>query len=158
MQRWEESEKRKAEERISEKREDPGAQKGRNVAKHCFSKCFVAPDGPKVALLKPRVRSHLGRWEINNCTPLWRSTCRSQNAQNTSCSERFWKLSCWTSARRCGAKDMAKAPHVRNIFGSWDEPKKRLKVKSLSQPQIIVIPCGGLLNGTHMFLWGLAYW
>jgi hypothetical protein len=35
MQRWEESEKRKAEERITEKREDPGAQKGRNVAKHC---------------------------------------------------------------------------------------------------------------------------
>ena len=41
-QRWEESEKRREEERISQKRqfqktEDPGARKGRKVAKHCFS-------------------------------------------------------------------------------------------------------------------------
>jgi len=39
-QRWEESEKRRAEERRSEKRkskkkEDAGARKGSNVAKHC---------------------------------------------------------------------------------------------------------------------------
>ena len=41
-QRWEESEKRREEERISQKRqfqktEDPGARKGRKVAKHGFS-------------------------------------------------------------------------------------------------------------------------
>ena len=33
-----------------------------------------------------------------------RSTFRSQNAQSTSASEHFWKLRCWKSARRCGAK------------------------------------------------------
>ena len=36
-----------------------------------------------------------------------RSTFRSQNVQNTSASENFWKLSCQKSARPCGAKHIA---------------------------------------------------
>ena len=36
-----------------------------------FFQCFVAPEGRKVGSLKRRVRSHLARWEIKNCTPLW---------------------------------------------------------------------------------------
>ena len=36
-----------------------------------FFQCFVAPEG-KVGSLKRRVRSHLGRWEMKNCAPLWR--------------------------------------------------------------------------------------
>ena len=35
-------------------------------------------------------------------------TLRSQNVQSTSVSERFWKLTCPKSARRCGAKHMSK--------------------------------------------------
>ena len=37
-----------------------------------FFQWFVAPEGPKVGSLKRRVRSELARWEMNNCTPLWR--------------------------------------------------------------------------------------
>ena len=37
-----------------------------------FFHWFVAPEGRKVGSLKRRVRSHLGRWEMKNCTPLWR--------------------------------------------------------------------------------------
>ena len=37
-----------------------------------FFQWFVAPEGRKVCLLKRRVRSHLARWEMKNCTPLWR--------------------------------------------------------------------------------------
>ena len=37
-----------------------------------------------------------------------RSTFRSQNVQNTSASDRFWKLRCRKSARRCGAKHISK--------------------------------------------------
>ena len=37
-----------------------------------------------------------------------RSTCPSQNVQNTSVSDRFWKLTCRKSARRCGAKHISK--------------------------------------------------
>ena len=37
-----------------------------------FFQCFVAPEGRKVGSLKRRVRSQLARWEMTNCTPLWR--------------------------------------------------------------------------------------
>ena len=43
--------------------------KSRNTA---LFQWFVAPEGWKVGLLKRRVRSHLARWEVKNCTPLWR--------------------------------------------------------------------------------------
>ena len=38
-----------------------------------------------------------------------RSTFRSQNGQNTTCSRHFWKLRCRKSARRCGAKYISKS-------------------------------------------------
>ena len=106
-----------------------------------FFQWFVAPEGRKVGSLKRRVRSQLARWEMKNCTPLWReahfqvkmykthhsrttfgswdvekvhavvarSTFPSQNVQNTSASDRFWKLRCRKSARRCGAKHISKS-------------------------------------------------
>ena len=38
-----------------------------------------------------------------------RSTFPSQNVQNTSGSDHFWKLRCRKSARRCGAKHISKS-------------------------------------------------
>ena len=58
---------------------------------------FVAPEGRKVGSLKPRVRSHLARWEMKNCTPLWREA-------------NF-------------AVKMYKTHHSRTTFGSWDVEK-----------------------------------
>ena len=54
-----------------------------------------------------------------------RSTFRSQNVQNTPCSDHFWKLRCRKSARRCGAKHISKykTHHARTTFGSWDVEK-----------------------------------
>ena len=65
----------------------------------CFSNdlWFVAPEGRKVGSLKRRVRSQLARWEMKNCTPLWREA-------------RF-------------QVKMYKAHHVRTTFGSWDVEK-----------------------------------
>ena len=40
---------------------------------------------------------------------LARSTCPSQNVQNTSASDHFRKLRCRKSARRCGAKQISKS-------------------------------------------------
>jgi hypothetical protein len=59
-ERWEESEKRREEERTSEKRlsrkkEDAGAGKCRKVANHCVFPVFCGSGGS----LKRRVRSHL---------------------------------------------------------------------------------------------------
>ena len=52
-----------------------------------------------------------------------RSTFPSQNVQNTSASDHFWKLRCRKSARRCGAKHISKSKctkthHSRTTFGS----------------------------------------
>ena len=53
--------------------------KSRNTV---FSQWFGAPDGRKVGSLKRRVRSQLARWEMKNCTPLWREApFRSQNVR-----------------------------------------------------------------------------
>ena len=114
------SAKRKSQERRKQKRKsqkkNPAARKGRKVA--VIVEGFVAPAGRKLGSLKRRVRSHLVGWKIKNYTPLWgeadlevkrlkarhcqstsgswdepavaRSTCPSQNVQNTSVSEHFW--------------------------------------------------------------------
>ena len=45
-----------------------------------------------------------------------RSTFRSQNVQNTTCSDHFWKLRCRKSARRrCGAKHMSKSKCTEHL-------------------------------------------
>ena len=45
-----------------------------------------------------------------------RSTFPSQNAQNTWCSEHFWKLKCRKSARRCGAKHISKSKCAKHTI------------------------------------------
>ena len=44
-----------------------------------------------------------------------RSTCRSQNVQNTPWSDHFWKLRCRKSARRCGAKHISKSKCTKHL-------------------------------------------
>ena len=48
-----------------------------------------------------------------------RSTFWSQNVQNTTCSDHFWKLRCLKSARRCGAKHMSKSKGGRSTRDTW---------------------------------------
>ena len=62
-----------------------------------FFQWFVAPEGRKVGSLKRRVRSQLARWEMKNCTPLWR--------------EAHFQVK------------MYKTHHGRTTFGSWDVEK-----------------------------------
>ena len=45
-----------------------------------------------------------------------RSTFRSQNVQNTTCSDHFWKLRCRKSARRCGAKHISKSKCTKHYM------------------------------------------
>ena len=45
-----------------------------------------------------------------------RSTFRSQNVQNTPCSDHFWKLRCRKSARRCGAKHISKSKCTKHTM------------------------------------------
>ena len=113
--RREKSRRERVRRKKMEMREKVG--KSRNTV---FFQWFGAPEGRKVVgSLKRRVRSQLARWEMKKCTPLWReahfevvvarSTFASQNVQNTSASDHFWKLWCRKSARRCGAKHISKS-------------------------------------------------
>ena len=75
-QRWEESGRRRKEVRRSEKRKsEKKVQVRQKVGKSRLTvvfKWFVAPEDPKIGSLKRRVRSQWARWDMQNCTPLWR--------------------------------------------------------------------------------------
>ena len=146
-QRWEESEKRKGRrkkirEQKESKKEDAGAGKGRIAAKHCVFPIMWGSRGVKRRLAKAAGAEPSGEMRNEKLHPLVaRSTFRNQNAQNTSTAEHFWKLRCWKSTRRCGAKHiwmlkkrtslwceahfevkMVKTTHVRTIFGRSTTP------------------------------------
>ena len=58
----------------------------------------------------PHVRTTFGSWDVEKVhTVVARSTFRSQNVQNTPCSDHFWRLRCRKSACRCGAKHISKS-------------------------------------------------
>ena len=65
-----EEKSRRWQKRNRQKKEDAGARKGRKVAR-------------KVSSPKRRVRSHLARWEMTNCTPLWREAHFEVNKHKT---------------------------------------------------------------------------
>ena len=57
-----------------------------------------------------RSRTTFGSWDVKKVhAVVARSTFPSQNVQNTSAPDHFWKLRCWKSARRCGAKHISKS-------------------------------------------------
>ena len=61
-----------------------------------------------------------------------RSTFRIQNVQNTSAPDHFWKVRCWESARRCGAKHMSKSKCPKHQgFGPLLEVQMSLRFASL---------------------------
>ena len=107
MDRWKtrggKSQRREEKKKEDQRRESLGRKKiqaREEVEKlrfTAFFQWFVAPKGWKVGSLKRRVRSHLARWEMKNCTPLWREA-------------RF-------------QVKMYKTHHVRTTFGSWDVEK-----------------------------------
>ena len=45
-----------------------------------------------------------------------RSIFRSQNAQNTPCSDHFWRFRCRKSVRRCGAKHISKWKYTKHYM------------------------------------------
>ena len=68
-QREEKSRRERVRRKKMQMRESERVGKSQNTV---FCQWFDAPEGRKVGSLKRRVRSQLGRWEMKNCTPLWR--------------------------------------------------------------------------------------
>ena len=57
-------------------------------------------------------RTTFGSWDVEKVhAVVARSTFRSENVQNTTCSRHFWRFRCRKSARRCGAKHISKSLH-----------------------------------------------
>ena len=125
MDRWKAElgrgrEKRRVEERRSEKRKSQkkeDAQKGRKVAKHCVFPMIWGSGGSKSRLAKAAGAEPAGQMRDEKLhAVVARSTFRSQNVQNTPCSDHFWKLRCWKIARRCGAKHISKSKCTKHTM------------------------------------------
>ena len=116
-----------------------------------FFQWFVAPEGRKVGSLKRRVRSQLARWEMKNCTPLWREAHFEVKMYN------FWKLRCRKSARRCGAKHMSKSKCTKHaMLGPLlDMSKSKCTKHTSSGPLLeVAITCSDhFLTFRCRFLW-----
>ena len=65
----------------------------------------------------PQCRTTFGSCDVEKVRALVaRSTFPSQNVQNTSASDHFWKLRCRKSACRCGAKHMSKSKCTKHTM------------------------------------------
>ena len=87
--------------------------KSRNAV---FFEWFVAPQGWKVGSLKRRVRSHVVRWEMKNCTTSWREALKTDG---------FGALLEVEMLEKCTTvwREVRKNWRVRSTFGSWDVEK-----------------------------------
>ena len=124
-QRWEESEKRREEERRSNKwkspkKEDRGARKGRKVTKHSVFPKICGSGASKSRLAKAAGAEPSGQMRDEKLhAVVVQSTFRSQNVQSTSASEHFLKVTCRKSARRCGAQQISKSKCTKHLsFGA----------------------------------------
>ena len=111
--------------RKSQKKEDPGARKGRKVAKHWVFPMICGSGRSKSRLAKAAGAEPAGQMRDEKVhAVVARSTFPSQNVQNTSCSDHFWKLRCRKSARRCGTKHISKSKCTKHTrFGPLLEVK-----------------------------------
>ena len=75
----------------------------------CFITMVCGSGGSKSRLAKAAGAEPAGQMRDEKLhAVVARSTFRSHNVKNTTCSDHFWKLRCRKSARRCGAKHISK--------------------------------------------------
>ena len=92
-----------------------------------FFEWFGAPEGRKVGSLKRRVRSQLARWEMKNCTPLWREAhfqvkmYKTHHGRNTFGRGDVEKVHSIVARRTFSSQNVQN--QLRTTFGSWDVEK-----------------------------------
>ena len=110
--------KRKDQKRKSQKKEDADARKGRKVAIHCVFPMICGSGGSKSRLAKAAGAEPAGQMRDEKVhAVVARSTFPSQNVQNTSAPDHFWKLRCRKSARVV-ARSTFPSQNVQNTPGS----------------------------------------
>jgi len=111
------AEERRSEKRKSQKKEDAAARKGRKVAKQGGFPMICGSGGSKSRLAKAAGAEPAGQMRDGKVHAVAaRSTCPSQNVQNTSGSDHFWKLQCRKRARRRGAKHISKSKCTKHTI------------------------------------------
>ena len=94
----------------SQKRQDAGARKGREVAIHCVFPMICGSGGSKSNLARAAGAEPAGQMRDETVrAAVARSTFPSQKCPKPTVSDHFWKLRCRKSARHCGAKHMSKS-------------------------------------------------
>ena len=91
-------------------------EKVRKVAKHCVFPMICGSGESKSRLAKAAGAEPAGQMRDEKLhAVVARSTFASQNVQNTSASDHFWKLRCRKSARRCGVKHISKSKCTKHV-------------------------------------------
>ena len=122
-------EERRSKYRKSQKKEDPGARKGRKVAKHCVFQMICGSGGSKSRLAKAPSAEPSGQMRDKSCTPLWRkahvskSKCTKHTRVGPLLEVEMWKkyTPLWREAHF--EVKMYKTPQCRTTFGSCDVEK-----------------------------------
>ena len=96
----------------------------------------------------PNVRATFGGSDVEKVhAVVARSTFRSQNVQNTTCSRHFWRFGCWKSARRCGAKHISKSKCTkRHMFAPLLEVRMLKKCTPLWREAHFEATCSPLFK------------
>ena len=119
-------EEKRRRKRKSQKKEDPGARKGRKSRNTVFP-MICGSRGSTSRLAKAAGAEPSGQMRDKKLHALVaRSTFRSQNVQNTSAPDHFSKLRCRKSARCCGAKHISKSKCTKH-FSSGHFSKLRCR-------------------------------
>ena len=117
------------------------------------------------------VRTTFGSWDVEKVhAVVARSTFPSQNVQSTPRSDHFWKLRCWKSARRCGAKHVSKSKCTKHTtFGPllevemsqkctplWREAHFQVKMHKTHHVRTIFGGSDAISRGRRKGLWTLS--
>ena len=103
----------------SQKREDAGARKGREVANHCVFPMIWGSGESKSNLAKAAGAEPSGQMRDEKLHAIVaRSKFPSQNVHNTLALDHFWTFRCRKRGRRCGAKHISKSKCTKHTsFG-----------------------------------------
>ena len=83
-----------------------------------FFQWFVVPEGRKVGSLKRRVRRHMGRWDMKNCTPLWREAHFQVKMHKTPEDRTTFGASDVEKVHAVVARSTSPSQNVQNTLGS----------------------------------------
>ena len=87
----------------------------RKSARRCGAKHISKSKCAKHTMFGPLLEAEMSSFEKVHAV-VARSTFPSQNVQNTPCSDHFWRLRCFKSARRCGAKHISKSKCTKHTI------------------------------------------